>query len=181
MTKNLDIETFYHRIKKSIEMVCVYLDDNRFKKLIINCRLKPLTIFNNSYKSNIFQTKWVDEFGNSMVLKNNEAELFFVDKEAEEVKSSTDLYRSKSILDFLENSKGIAFTLNHIIFNCEDEYFRCFNLKGEPESPLNIGIINLLRFIDYYNYNKDYNNEFTIFRLPNDKIKLMLEKEYKKI
>src|ERR1700733_12731821 len=65
---NTDIETFYKRIRKSIEIVIAYTGNEQYRSIIRACRLKPIEVFSNEvkYKEPQLYKVWTDEYGNTL-------------------------------------------------------------------------------------------------------------------
>jgi hypothetical protein len=169
--KNIDLETFYSRARTSLEIASSYVGNKAFKKLVVSCRLKPITIFDDSFRAGRLEYWWVDEFGNSLLLADNKIKIVKNDQNIKiNTKISTDLFYGKSILATSRISKSIALSGDHLVFYGNDEYFRCFDVtNGEKISPLEIDINELI------DVQRGLGGSY---RLPSNEIEMMLIKEY---
>lgn len=179
---NLDLETFHLNKKQAMENSSAFVGSKRLKELIISCRLKPYTSFTVKFKNRKLQKHWVDEFGNSIYLSNGKVKTAIKDRKIKKnTNTSSDLFFLRPMVEILDLSQAIVFCPNHILFYGKDEYFRCYSYDGERASPLSVGaeeIMLLLANIDMMF--KKIGNDFVIYQLPNNEIKIMIQKEYSK-
>lgn len=169
--KNVDLEKFYSNANTAIEIAAAYIGQPALKKLIISCRLKPITIFSNTFKPNELECWWVDEFGNSIILEKNQIRVVKQDSNIRHnTQISTDLFFGRSIVETLKISRGVTLRGDFLIFYGEDEYFRCFNkTNGKKISPLEIEIDELIDI---------QRNVHSRYKLPNDEIEVTFKKEF---
>lgn len=180
--RNIDLEKFYSKSKETLKVIAAFMGSGILSKLIIACRLKPITIFSKTFKDGRLEYWWVDEFGNSLKLNNREYSVIINDKNISyNTKISTDLFCCNSLIDIMEKSKSLLISDKHLLFYGHDEYFRCFDLSGNKISPLEIGIDNLFMFLNniYAKYKK-FDNGNEVYSLPNIEMGNMLKKEYNK-
>ena len=153
--KNSDIETIYNRIRSRIDLIGSYMDDTHFlPKIIKSCRLKPYTLFTNDFNSKfVFEPHWVDEFGNSLWIKNKTIKIIINDTQINpNTKISSDLFFANSVDTIARNSKCVMIVnvehCNLITFYGKDEYLRTFILNGEIArvSPILLGINSLREY-----------------------------------
>lgn len=178
--KNIDIETFHKRIRNTIDIASSYIGNKKLNKLIISCRLKPKSLFDDLFKPNKLELVWLDEFDNELVLEKNQATIRKIveNRKNPDMNKSTDLFRFRSLLDALEDSKGICISDSNIIFVGRDEYLRCFSLDGKRKSPLEFGLDNLFDLLGNINVRERDLGKIIIYSLPNQKIKEMIEREF---
>lgn len=156
MIKNTDLETLYNKISGRIDLVGTMLGDvDLLPKIIKSCRLKPYSIFSGDYQSKlVFEEYWVDEFGNSLKIKNKIPRIIMNDTQiSKNTKISTDLFFGNSTDAIAKNSKCV-FIINgkfdkscyFVSFYGKDEYIRSFFFyeKLARVSPILLGL-NTLR------------------------------------
>lgn len=176
MIKNTDLESLYNKINGRIELIGSALEDDILPKIMKSCRLKPYSIFSGTFQSRkVFETYWVDEFGNSLIIENKKLKILMNDTQINKnTRISTDLFFANNIDDIAKNSKcaliinGVAENNCYFVaFYGKDDYLRVFFCNKElvRVSPLLLGM-NTLR--DYYK------NIHTVFRNNLDKNKLDL-------
>lgn len=177
--KNIDIETFYMINKQAIKIACSYIDNDNLDLLIRYCRLKPITIFNKTYKKYKLQTWWVDENGNSLRLRNNKLSVALDDPDIRiDTGAGTDLFSHRSILETMKISKSITLVEDCLIFCGQDDYIRAFNKEsGKRVSPLEVNPNLLMRILGNVNAKYKKTKEYIIFGLPNKEIEEIM-KEY---
>lgn len=175
--QNIDLESFHSKIKTTIEVASSFIGTPVFKQLVSSCRLKPEGTFKTPIKLTWPCYLWVDEFGNSLNIKN-----FTVKKTVDQKNNiSTDLFGCRSVISTMRDSKAVVLTTNCMLFYGHDEYFRCFSISGAARiSPLEIGLNNLIVIMQNINskYKSLDDNDVIIHALPNSKIESMIEKEY---
>lgn len=132
--KNIDLETFYKRIKKSIEIVVAYTGNEKYRTIIRHCRLKPLEMFDNTLgkEPKLFNI-WVDEYSNTLDVISGVITLN--DPKAPAIsKRSTDLFLSITFSQHIEKAIRGMFLGDDfpemIAFYGGDEYIRCVNVGG---------------------------------------------------
>lgn len=153
---NIDIEVFYKRIKKSIDVVAAYTSNKHYIHIIKACRLKPLETFDKSftYTPQLYKI-WVDEYGHSLdmitgnITLNNPA----IPNKA---KQTTDLFFGISFNKHIEKSIRGLFVGNNfpemIAFYGRDEYIRGVDIGGSGMSrisPLEFGLNNIYKLITH--------------------------------
>lgn len=178
--RNIDIETLYGKIKPAIETACSYIGNKDLDKLIISCRLKPISCFDNKCKNKSLIVWWVDEFGNSMMLVDNKISTILRDKNIKHnTQISTDLFCCRSIIDTMAISKSLVLVDDVIMFYGQDEYFRCFNKNNCARvSALEIDTDTIFEILYFINYKHKKTDKFIIYKLPNSEIETILRKEY---
>lgn len=181
--KNIDLETFYGRAKTSLKIASSYIGNKRLAQMITSCRLKPITVFDNTFKDGRLEIWWVDEFGNSMLLKSNECVVVLNDSDIKaNTQISTDLFGGRYILDVAKISKCVALASESLLFYGNDEYFRCFNKhSGKKISPLEVDPKLISEILEHVGHKyKDGKPDYIIYGLPNTEVETILKKEYGK-
>jgi hypothetical protein len=160
MIKNTDLETFYNRIDGRIQLIGSYLNNSdKLPKIIKSCRLKPYSIFSDHFQNKVvFEPHWVDEFGNSLKIKNKSFNIILNDTEINKnTKISSDLFFGNSIEVIAKNSKCVLvinFECNQrcylVSFYGNDGYLRCFFYYKviAQISPVLLGINTLVDFFE---------------------------------
>jgi hypothetical protein len=188
MIRNCDIEKFYSRIDKQVSLAAEYINDKSFINIIKSCRLKPYSYFmNNTHPKNImFEALWVDEFGNSIGLKENKVKINLDDPNIKNTQSSTDLFYGNSVNKIGDQSQKVIYCIDNsespvvfLGFFGSDEYFRCFICEGENInriSPLLLDVKSLDKIITYsrINYTKEFSQEDIHFNIPFEVKKCLL-------
>jgi hypothetical protein len=153
--KSQDIENLYHKINGHILLVAAYTGNDYLKKIIKSCRMKPYSVFNNTYTEGTkFEQHWVDEFGNSMRFKDKTPYLIYNDSEiSTNTRTSTDLFYGWGVQKVSQNSRfALIASTSYFEKSCylvafygEDEYIRAFlyNGKWNKISPLMLGLNTL--------------------------------------
>lgn len=153
--KNISYSELIKRIQKNINLVCAYLQDDSFDFIIKSCRLKPISIFNKQFNKNFkLDNIWFDEFGNSLVIKNNECHILYDDSDLKLKKIiSTDLFSGRNLKEIskISNLIYIFYSDNKSCISLMDEegYLRTFiHEKNEwmQSSSLILGL-NTLKLI----------------------------------
>lgn len=176
---NIDLEIFHKRIKSSIKIAGSYIGNKRFGQLVRSCRLKPLTVFSNSFKPSQLEYEWADEFGNIVRLQDNKV-IPKLEKTKLNTQISTDLFYGLDLLHTIDISKAVIIFNDYVLLYGEDEYFRCFTNNKIRVSPLSVGIDNLLIVMNYIGAKyKSYEDIFMIYALDEVKIKETIKEEYK--
>jgi hypothetical protein len=179
--KNIDLETFYGRAKTTLEIACSYVGDSSLNKLITSCRLKPMTVFDGTFKGGRLETWWADEFGNSLFLTGNKPSVVKSDPSIKmDTKISTDLFYGRSILGTAKISKSVILAGEFLAFYGHDEYFRCFNKdNGLKVSALEMGPHLISKILEGIGYKfKDGRPDYLIYGLPNADVETFMKKEY---
>ena len=154
--KNVDLETFYNRIKKSIKVASAFANNKNYASIIKSCRLKPLECFEMGFitKHPKLFTLWADEYGNSLDITSGEI-IFNNSILPSKSKQTTDLFFGMSFEQHINKSIGGLFLGNGfpelIAFYGQDEYIRCVNVGGfgmSRISPLIFGINALTELIN---------------------------------
>lgn len=152
---NTDLETFYKRIKKSIEIVVAYTDNHQYKSIIRACRLKPLEVFSNEvkYRSPQLYKIWADEYGNTLNMISGNITLNDPLAPAK-TRQTTDLFFAMPFNQHIDKAMRGLFLGNDypemIAFYGRDEYIRCVNVSGfgmTRISPLEFGVDILHKLI----------------------------------
>ena len=155
--KNIDIETFYDKIRLSLVDAKVHAKIDNMPAIIRACRLKPDEVFRKGFAfKRMLYKKWYDEFCNSIHIDNG-VKLTIGDLAAH--KCCTDLFYGNSIKTIAKNSKSALFATGTdvagngfylISFYGIDEYIRTFILDKYTwvrASPLMMGIKTLEIFL----------------------------------
>lgn len=179
---NSDLEHFYHKINNKLSLIKPFTGDEVLVKIIKSCRLKPYSVFDNTYQLKAsFEEHWVDEFGNSLKFQHRIPHIILNDIElSENTKISTDLFFGNSIQKIKANSKfvlivdGLLFNkpIHFIFFYGKDEYIRSFMFRTKwiRISPITMGIKALHIFFKNSMNTKivDINKEQLDFAIPID-------------
>jgi hypothetical protein len=126
--QNIDIETFYSKIRLSMIDAKAHAKNDSLSLIIRACRLKPAEVFSKkfTFKRSLYR-KWYDEFYNSIYIEN-EIKLTIGDLSAP--KHCTDLFYGNSIKTTAKNSKFALFAIGYdfcfAAFYGHDEYIRAF-------------------------------------------------------
>jgi hypothetical protein len=151
---NIDLETFYKRIKKSIEVVVAFSGNQQYRAIIRACRLKPLEVFrgNIKYTPQLYKI-WADEYGNTLNVESGNITLNDPVTPPKS-KQTTDLFFGIPFNQHIEKAmRGIFFGNDFpemIAFYGYDEYIRCVNVSGFGMvriSPLEFGLEPLSKLI----------------------------------
>jgi hypothetical protein len=150
---NCDLEKFYRNIDGSIKLIAAWIENNTLEKIIKSCRLKPYSVFTKKIKTETRLEKyWVDEYGNSLVISNENINVILNDLAIEkDIKISTDLFYGCSIEYFIDNGKIFLIIDNIISILGEDQYLRSFifDERWISVSPLILGIDILHNLFDH--------------------------------
>lgn len=201
MIKNTDIEKFYNRIDGHIKIASVISENKYIYNIIKSCRLKPFSAFDNNFnfKSKL-EKNWADEFGNSLFIDKNIANIIYADPLVPISSSiiTSDLFYGSPIKQIKDKSKLIFIGAKNndtkiISFYGKDEYFRTFlvDKKIVRASPLSMGLITMRSIFENINiglYKRldglDYEDakEAFVYKLPtqNEEINKMIDKEIEK-
>jgi hypothetical protein len=156
--RNLDLETIYKRIKKTIDISSSYSKNIYMKDILKYCRLKPYSLLNNELTSKYkVEQRWIDEFGNSLYIKNSNSHIVFEDVKEKII--SSDLFYGLDINHTIEISAHAVLiydtlssikSLHWIYLIGSDKYIRCFKQHPTCErvSPLSAGIDILCNILD---------------------------------
>jgi hypothetical protein len=157
----MDLETFYHKINKSILLISICAKDKELVKVIKSCRLKPINAFGKGF---VFTTKlynkWIDEFGNALNIDKKQQSIILNDKENEDLTVKTDLFFGVSLKYTIENGHSVLFMrcedISILSIYGKDEYLRTFIVTPEFKriSPLIMGIETTKQFL--LNIDKPY-------------------------
>ena len=178
---NIDIETLYSRkVNLAIEIASSYTNEKRLPLLIKTGRLKPYQIFIGEFKKDRLANWWVDEFGNSLLIKSNKLSVRLTDPDIkEEVSRKTDLFGLRSIVETMKISKSLILVDDLLLFYGRDEYFRCFyKISRERASVLEVRLEVLMQIFDCLDSRYKKTDEFLLYRLPERDIEMVIEKEY---
>ena len=112
---NISIEEFYFKIQKHINLVADYSGYNYLPLIIKACRLKPVKILEQGFKTEFKSTKlfkeWIDEYNCFYeVIKEKRIKLQFKLNELKNV--NTDLYYGLSLKSISKISK-LAFFFDY--------------------------------------------------------------------
>ena len=114
--KSPSIDSIYTILNKHILLVESYTEINNLSFIIKSCRLKPYNYLLNHKEDLILHEWWVDEFGNSLKIKNKKIKIIVNDLEIDRKKIiCTDLYYGLSIEKISKISK-----LAHLFSGKED-------------------------------------------------------------
>lgn len=156
--RNLDLETIYKRIKKTIDLSSSYSKNTYMKDIIKYCRLKPYSLLHSELTSKYkVEQHWIDEFGNSLYIDINNSYIVFGDVKEEII--SSDLFYGLDINHTIDISTHVVLIYNtlasikslHWIYLIgADKYIRCFDKYSifERASPLSAGIELLCKVFD---------------------------------
>lgn len=181
--RSIDLETFYNRIRGTIQTTTDYLQQPLFKKLVRSCRLKPYNCFENKGKCKKLEYWWVDDFGNSLYIQDQKFQCVLNDPNINfKITTKTDLFYGLGIETIMEQSKIVVCGCNHFIFYGKDEYFRCFSINNNIKvSSLECGIEELFWILENldkkYAY-KDQDLNWVLYQLPNSEIETIIRKDY---
>lgn len=155
---NFSLDQYYRRINKKIEVVGAHLEDSLLPPLIRRCRLKPITVFSDTYNpEKVYENVWVDEFG-QYILAIDKNTIRITDNDIPIPTHCTDIYRNETIDFLVKHSKfacvGLFPEADHFILllGGTDKYFRCythFNNEFKIVSPLMIGLKLLKRCVKF--------------------------------
>ncbi len=149
------LDNFYHKIRKSILLVEGYTEIRHMASIMKACRLKPVPIFKEDYKLQLYKL-WFDEFGNSLkILKKKRIEVICGDLSLPK-SICTDLYSGLSINKTAKMSKVVHIITGldedkkehylFITFLGIDNYLRSYMFmynEWTAVSPLMLGIVKL--------------------------------------
>jgi hypothetical protein len=156
--KNTDIESFYKRINKDINLITAITKIPNLSKIIKACRLKPYSIFDKNIEVKYGREyHWVDEFGHSLKLDGGKPQIILYDDNIiqECSQTLTDLFFGNPIKEAIKDSKSLLIAhgdmASLIALYCNDGYLRCYKILGLGRyirvSPLLLGIKTLNTFI----------------------------------
>jgi len=152
------LEQFNKKIAKKILLVGAYTNNKFLPNIIKNCRLKPETVFSQTFNSKSgLETKWVDEFADKYLeIKNKKIKIQNQQHKFPNV--STDIFKNETINFIIEHSQSICIGLipestNFILLSRgTDNYFRCYINENDQLniiSPLTVGYKILEAFIKF--------------------------------
>jgi hypothetical protein len=179
--RNLDLETVYNRIDKTISLSSAYSKNIYMKDIIKSCRLKPYSIFNNDLsKKAKLETHWIDEFNNSLYIDKYKVDIVMNDSSLDDNKSMTtdlfyglDIYNTINISSFACTANTNEIKIIYLVGN--DRYLRCFKILNQKEiikvSPLYFGIEILSEIIK----NNGIKFEKELIIKTDDLIKMIVE------
>src|SRR5258708_1755722 len=148
----IDLENLYVKIRGRISLIGSYIQNENIVDVIKSCRLKPYSIFVGEFKPGTrLEDHWVDEFGNSLKIKDKIPTILLNDPcISENTKISSDLFYGSAINNIAETSKSIFLAQGKYIGSyfclvavyCSDEYYRVFAYNGKWNriSPLLLGV-----------------------------------------
>ncbi len=146
--RNLSLEQFYKRISNKINLIGGYIEDKSICSIIRSCRLKPRSVFTDTFNfATTLEPDWIDEFGNTLVIKKKKAKLEFNYRASHNI--TTDIFKNEKVEFIVEHSKYACVglypeTQNFILLLMgSDNYFRCYQYIGgdiKIVSPLVVGL-----------------------------------------
>jgi hypothetical protein len=170
--KELSYEEFVVKYKKYYNLVSGVLEDKSYKNLFIRCRLKPYdAVFGKLNTSkNYLITHWVDEFNNSLFIKDKKISIVYNDLSIDRSKIKTsDLY-FKLPLHKIYTISDVAYIGKANDYYCflfkSNDIYRYYYYKDEliQLSPLCLGFKALKEFYKHENI-KLYTKPRTNFNL----------------
>jgi len=174
-----NIDLYINKLEKNILLVEAFTELKELKNVIKYCRLKPLEFLEKNKREIKLYRKWIDEFGNSILIKKNKKiETIVNDVSAFKYKKTTDLYYGIGLDKILKISKN-ALIIKYIdednienfllCFLCIDNYLRCYHINDneyEQISPLYAGINNIRKFAKNLNITKHKKIIINGFKIP---------------
>jgi len=131
--RNLSLDQFYKRLAKKIAVVGGYIEDKSICAIIKSCRLKPLSVFSDSFNfKTALELEWIDEYGDILLeIKKKKAKTrLYMGAPIPHI--TTDLFKHETV-DFIINHSKYACiglfpsTQNFILLLMgTDNYFRCY-------------------------------------------------------
>lgn len=157
---NLSIEQFYHRISSRIALFSGFVNNKSIKKIIIACRLKPISIYTSSfnYREVKLDTIWVDEFAEKMIDLFRQKP-YITNCTYTIPKISTDIFQNETVQFIINHSSKacIGFSKTNgdfiLLLLGFDGYVRCYQYKNKElflSSSLNAG----LKILNYFIHDK---------------------------
>lgn len=143
-----DLNSFYSDIENKIKIISAHLDIPEYEFIFKSCRLKPVDLFYSLSKGKKIKycSKWFDEFGNSLTIKNKNIQVIYNDLSIDKSKIvNTDLYDGLDLDNTLKISKLCylsesidEFKNIHYLFGFLgiDNYLRCFKLHNKQINKL---------------------------------------------
>lgn len=155
--RTIGLDQFYKRIEKRIALFGGYTEYPLIKEVIKSCRLKPLSVYSNSFRMRdvILEREWVDEFGDKSVGLFRKAPVV---KECSRAIPliSTDIFQNEKPRFIVDHSKyayigkyGKSSDFTLLLMGL-DNYVRCYTYKDRVfsiSSPLNAGLKVLYSFV----------------------------------
>jgi hypothetical protein len=148
---NTDFETFNKKLRKHVKLLAAVTQHPYIRDIIKSCRLKPQALFDNTfqYKPLSLIDRWVDEFGNAIIINKTAIEII---PRSRDTMVSTDLFFGRSLEKTIADSRLLYIDEERKIVLCygNDEYIRAFCEK-EKISPLSLGMVALYRMLEHIN------------------------------
>ncbi len=103
--KSINLDRFYHKINKHVLLTESYTEIKNLSFIIKSCRLKPKSILVNHNYDLVLHNYWVDEFNNSLTIKNKKIKVSYNNLDFLFPVSTTDLYYGLSLDKIYKISK----------------------------------------------------------------------------
>ena len=183
----LNLDYYYSEIENKLNVISAYTENKNSDLILKICRFKPYPITPKSFLTKSFYKKWIDEYGNSIEIKNKRLNIVINDLSINSDNIiSTDLYKGLgtekiikiSKLMYIFKGKEIDFGTDHYILSLLglDNYLRTYSyLYGEwHEIPsIYLGLQNLNFIIN--------NSDIKFYKEFNFKNKVIFDCENQKI